>query len=214
MSQLGQDRGLIRMDVFEAMETTRAMRRLDPGRGVSNEDVRRILDAAGRAANGGNRQPLRWIVVRDPALRRALGDLYREVSRELAGPGATLPPESDRSPGARMARSMEHLVEHFGEAPVVILACASGDPGRIEASVYPAVQNLMLAARACGLGTTLTLRLRGRSDAIRSLLDIPEDVELFAAIPLGHPLGKWGRAPRRPVEEVTYADRWGRAFTR
>lgn len=202
------------MDVFEAMETTRAMRRLDPGREVSNEDVRRILDAAGRAANGGNRQPLRWIVVRDPALRRALGDLYRDVSRELAGPVATLPPESDRSPGARMARSMEHLVEHFGDSPVVILACASGDPGRIEASVYPAVQNLMLAARACGLGTTLTLRLRGRSGAIRSLLDIPEDVELFAAIPLGHPLGKWGRASRRPVEEVTFADRWGRAFTR
>lgn len=202
------------MDIFEALETTRAMRRLDPGREVSNEDVRRILDAAGRAANGGNRQPLRWIVVRDPALRRALGDLYRDVSRELAGPATTLPPESDRSAGARMARSMEHLVEHFGDAPVVILACASGDPGRIEASVYPAVQNLMLAARACGLGTTLTLRLRGRSGAIRSLLDIPEDVELFAAIPLGHPLGTWGRAPRRPVEEVTYVDRWGRAFTR
>lgn len=201
------------MDVFEAMETTRAMRRLDPGREVSSEDIRVILEAAGRAANGGNRQPVRWIVVRDAAMRRALGDLYRGVSRELEGPGATLPPESDRSPGARMARSMEHLVEHFGDAPVVILACASGDPGRIEASVYPAVQNLMLAARARGLGTTLTLRLRGKAAEVRTLLGIPTDVQLFAAIPLGYPIGRWGRAPRRPVEEVTYADRWGEAFT-
>lgn len=200
------------MDVFEAMETTRAMRRLDPSREVSNEDIRVILEAAGRAANGGNRQPLRWIVVRDAALRRALGDLYREISRELAGPGATLPPDSDRSPEARMARSMEHLVEHFGDAPVVILACASGDPGRIEASVYPAVQNLMLAARARGLGTTLTIRLRGKAAEVRALLGIPTDVQLFAAIPLGYPLGRWGKAPRQPVEEVSYGDRWGDPF--
>ena len=197
------------MDVFEAIETTRAMRRLDPSREVPDPDLRVILQAAGRAANGGNRQPLRWVVVRDRALRRELGRIYRDASRELAGPGATVPPPSDRSAEARMLRSMEHLVEHFGDAPVVILACASGDPGRIEASVYPAVQNLMLAARARGLGTTLTLRLRLKADEVRSLLGIPSDVQLFAAIPLGYPLGKWGRAPRRPIEELTYVDRWG-----
>lgn len=202
------------MDVFEAMNSTRAMRRLDASRDVSKDDLRAILEAAGRAANGGNRQPLRWIVVRDPKLRRALGDLYRDVSRDLAGAEATLPPASDRSPEARMLRSMEHLVEHFGDAPVLILACASGELGRVEASVYPAVQNLMLAARARGLGTTLTIRLRGRQDAVRALLGIPEDVHVFAAIPLGYPLGRWGRAPRRPVDEVAYGDRWGEPFLR
>ena len=200
------------MDIFDAIKTTRAMRRLDPDHDVPHEDLRLVLDAAGRAPSGGNRQPLRWIVVRDAALRRALGDLYRDVSRELAGPGAKMPRESDRSPEARMARSMEHLVEHFGDAPVVILACAGGDPGRIEASVYPAVQNLMLAARARGLGTTLTLRLRGKADEVRSLLGIPRDIQIFAAIPLGYPLGKWGTAPRRPVEEVAFGDRWGEPF--
>ncbi|MDP9246121.1 MAG: nitroreductase family protein [Chloroflexota bacterium] len=200
------------MDVIEAINTTRAMRRLDPTRDVSDEDLRAILEAAGRAANGGNRQPLRWIVVRDAGLRRALGQLYREASAEIAGPGAAPPPVDDRSPQARMVRSMEHLVEHLGDAPVIILACARGDPGRIEASVYPAIQNLMLAARARGLGTTLTIRLRQREAPVRALLGIPSDVRLFAAIPVGYPLGKWGTAPRRPVEEVTFGDRWGEPF--
>jgi len=200
------------VDLFEALSTTRAMRRLDPERDVPDQDLRLILEAGGRAANGGNEQPLRWIVVREPTLRHALGDLYREVSRELAGPNARLPAKEDRSPPARMLRSMEHLVEHFGDAPVIILACAGGDPGRIEASVYPAVQNLMLAARARGLGTTLTLRLRLREAAVRKLLGIPAEVSLFAAIPIGYPVGTWGVAPRRPVEEVTFGDRWGEPF--
>ncbi|CAN5173377.1 nitroreductase family protein [soil metagenome] len=199
------------MDVFEAISTTRAMRRLDLERAVSRADVRAILEAAGRAANGGNRQPLRWIVVRDPLLRGALGDIYREVSRELEGAAVT-PPREDRSPEARLQRSMQHLVEHFGDAPVLIVACAAGELGRIEASVYPAIQNLMLAARARGLGTTLTTRLRLREDAVRALLRIPADVHVFATIPLGHPLGTWGTAPRKPVEEITYEDRWGKPF--
>lgn len=197
------------MDVLEAINTTRAMRRLDIDRNVSTDDIHTMLEAAGRAANGSDLQPVRWIVVRDAALRRALGDLYREIALELSGPASAPPPKEDRSPRARLRRSVDHLVRHYGEAPVLIIACAAGEPGRIEPSVYPAVQNLMLAARALGLGTTLTTRLRMRAGAVRTLLGIPDDVHLFAAIPVGYPLGKWGEGPRRPVEELTFGDRWG-----
>ena len=187
--------------MFEAIRTTRAMRRLDPDRAVPAADLRRILEAATKGPTGGNRQPVRWLVVRDAGLRRRLGEVYREV----AYPAIDSAPDRD-SP---LARSSYHLADHLGEAPVLIIPCAAGDPGRLSASVYPSVQNLMLAARALGLGTTLTTIHRNNEAAVKAILGIPEEVHTFAIIPVGYPLGRWGEAPRRPVEEVAYGDRWG-----
>jgi nitroreductase len=189
------------MDVFEAIRTTRAMRRLDPARAVPEADLRRILEAAVKGPTGGNRQPVRWLVVRDADLRRRLGEVYREVAYPAI--------DGSHDRDSPLARSSYHLADHLGEAPVLIIPCAQGDPGRLPASVYPSVQNLMLAARALGLGTTLTTIHRNNEAAVKAILDIPEDVHTFAMIPVGYPLGRWGEAPRKPLDEVAYGDRWG-----
>ncbi len=194
------------MDVFEAIRTTRAMRRLDPTRGVSDEDLERLLWAATKGPNGGNRQPLRWIVVRDGEQRRRLGEIYAGAARPVLERFAEL---AERDPSARRnLESNRHLAANLGRVPVLLVPCAAGERGRIAASVYPGVQNLMLAARALGLGTTLTLIHLDAEAAVKSVLDIPEDVHTFAIVPVGHPLGRWGEAPRRPVAEVAYLDRW------
>jgi nitroreductase len=189
------------MDVFEAISTTRAMRRLDPDRDVSDADILTIVEAATKAATGGNMQPVRWLVVRDADKRRQLGDIYRQCwgrARQLYDTGKP----------SRMLSSADHLGEHLGEAPVLILPCAKGAPGQADSSVFPGVQNLFLAARALGLGTTLTTVHRLREDEVRAVLDIPEDVTTFALIPVGYPTGRWGEGKRRPVREVTYWDTW------
>jgi nitroreductase len=200
------------MDLFEAIRTTRAMRRLDTAREVSDHDLTTIVEAATRAASGGNRQPVRWVVVKDAGKRKRLGELYRECAVE-----ALKMYEEEAKTNAVAARNLKsywHLADHMGESPAIILACATGQRGRVEASVFPAVQNLMLAARALGLGTTLTTIHRCNEEAVKQLLGIPDDVHTFCMIPVGYPLGRWGEAPRRPVEEVTFWDRWGRTNRR
>lgn len=198
------------MDVFEAIRTTRSMRRLDPTRDVSDEDLATIIDAATRAPTGGNSQPVRWVVVRDPELKRQVGEVYRGQARmRLVAyeQDAKTKPEV-----ARMLRSARHLAEHMGEAPALVIPCARVERGRAASSVFPAVQNLMLAARALGLGTTLTTIHLGDEGAVRDILSIPDDVQTFAIIPVGYPLGRWGEARRRPVSEVTYWDGWRQTF--
>ncbi len=195
------------MELLEAIRTTRAMRRLDPSRDVSDADLQTILFAATKAPSARNEQPVRWVVVRDRELRLRLGDIYRELARSQA-PIAAPDPSS-----AKLARSVDHLVHHLSDAPVLLVACAYGaDDVRTAAAVYPAVQNLTLAARSLGLGTTLTLRHRLAMAETRAVLGIPDDVTIFAVIPVGYPLGRWGEAPRQPVREVAHRDRWGRPF--
>ena len=193
------------MDLFEAIRTTRAMRRLDPDRDVSEDDLITILDAAGKAPSGGNSQQLRWVVVRDADKRKKIGDIYREC---WAGVGKMY---KERTPAEdtttqRILKSADHLGEHLGDAPALLIPCTRG--GNDPASVFPAVQNAMLAARSLGLGTTLTTVHRLKEADVKSILDIPDDVTTWAVIPVGYPLGKWGEAKRRPVREVAYWDSW------
>jgi nitroreductase len=199
------------------VSTQRAIRRLKPD-GISDAALRQILDAAVCAPSGGNRQSWSFIVVRDAATRARIGELYREAFGELLKipyyrDAAAAAPDS---PGGRMMASVRHLAEHLAEAPVLVLACIATDGARATlttgASVYPAVQNLLLAARALGIGSCLTTIHRFRDPALKALLGIPADVETAALIPLGYPLGKFGRPPRRPVAEVTFRDRWGRPW--
>jgi len=193
------------MDLFDAINTTRAMRRLDPERPVRDEDLRTVLEAATKAPSGGNSQPVRWLVVRDADRRRRLGDIYRRCWQDVRGHYANQ--ETDEA-GSRVLSSADHLGEHMGDAPVIVLPCSRGVPGQAEASVFPAVQNLFLAGRALGLGTTLTTVHRLREDEVREVLEVPDDVNTWCMIPIGHPLGRWGEAKRRPVAEVTYLDTW------
>jgi nitroreductase len=203
------------MDLFETIHTQRAIRRLKPDP-LPDAVIRQILEAAICGPSGGNRQGWAFIVIRDHEIRRRLGELYREGFQELLKvpyyrDASTAPPES---PAGRMLASARHLAEHLHEAPVLILACVNTEgatPGlMMGASIYPAVQNLLLAARGLGIGSTLTTIHRFRNQQVKELLGIPPEVETAALIPLGYPLGKFGRPPRKPLQEVTYLDRWGR----
>lgn len=194
------------MDVFEAIHSQRAMRRLktDP---VPDELIWKILDAAIRAPSGSNQQPWKFIVIRDPETKKRIGELYLEVwSSYRSGQ----PQQSEPDPTtARIYSSADHLANHMGEAPVLILVTSVSSSALGGASIFPAVQNLMLAARALGLGTALTTMHRGREAQVKELLGIPEEVETVALIPLGWPKGRFGPTDRRPIEQVTYWDRWG-----
>ena len=206
------------MELFEVMSTQRAMRRLKPDP-VPDSAIRQILSMALYAPSGGNRQSWSFMVVRDPAKRARLGELYREAWSEIVklpyyAAAAKEPPDSA---AGKLLASATHLSEHLGEAPVLILACIALDQGvsptlTTGASIYPAVQNLMLAARGLGIGTCLTTIHKYRDEQVKQLLGIPAHVETAALIPLGYPLGRFARPARKPVHEVAYADTWGRAL--
>ena len=206
------------MDFFDVVTTQRAIRRLKPDP-IPDAALRQIMDAAICAPSGGNRQGWSFVVIRDAAKRARLGELYREAWGELMKvpyyAGATKEPPD--SPAGKMLASARHLSEHLGEAPVLVLACIALDPGvnanlTTGASIYPAVQNIMLTARALGIGSCITTIHRFRDAQVKELLGIPAAVETAALIPLGYPLGKFGRPPRRPVREVAFAESWGKAL--
>jgi nitroreductase len=203
------------MDFFDVATTQRAMRRLKPDP-IPQAALRQIMETAICAPSGGNRQGWSFLVIRDAATRGRLGELYREAWGELMkvpyyAAASNEPPDS---PAGKMLASARHLGEHLAEAPVLILACIAIDPGAAPglisgSSIYPAVQNIMLAARALGIGSCLTTIHRYRDAQVKELLGIPPHVETAALIPLGYPRGRFGRAPRRPLGEVAFADRWG-----
>jgi nitroreductase len=206
------------MDFFDVVTTQRAMRRLKPDP-IPDAALRQILDAAICAPSGGNRQGWSFLVVRDAGRRARLGELYREAWGELMKVPyyAAASKEPPDSPAGKMLASARHLSEHLGEAPALILACIAIDAGAqptliTGSSIYPAVQNIMLAARALGIGSCLTTIHRYRDAQLKELLGIPPHVETAALIPLGYPRGRFGRAPRRPLGEVAFVDRWGQSF--
>lgn len=201
------------ISVREAIYTTRAMRRLKKEK-VSDEDLQFLVDAATQAPSGENAQRWAFVVVTDAEQRRRLGEIYRELGHEVIRDGTlttgTLSPED-----ARVHRSAMVLVEHLGEAPAIIVPCVRGRPPRDRGavlvywgSIFPAIQNLMLAARSIGLGTTLTTLHKAREEDVKAVLGIPDDVETVALIPVGVPKGTWGRPLRRPSWEVTHWNRW------
>jgi len=206
------------MDVLEAIYTTRAMRRLKPDP-IPADVLRAIMAAAIRAPSGSNAQGWSFVVVQDPALRAGLAAIYKPCVRTIAAPNspyyAALHSEDDaiRVPTERMIKSVLYLAEHLHEAPAIVVPClrADGRPGNLftGSSIYPAVQNLMVAARAFGVGSTLTTVANAlRAQQIRDLLGIPPEVDTAALIPLGYPRGRWGVAPRLPAAEVVFGDRW------
>ena len=212
------------VELYDALLTTRAMRHFtdEP---VSDEEVLACLRAAVQAPSGGNIQPYQFLVVTDPDLREQLARIYlRAWERYAPAVAAVTPPAKDEDAARRHERNVaasDHLARHLGEVPVHVLVLmprismvVTDDEGEMDvgptyASVYPAVQNLILAARARGLGTVLTTVYRVYEDDVRALLDIPDRYEVVALLPLGHPTGRWGRAPRRPAEKLTSWNRFG-----
>ena len=204
------------MDVREALYTTRAMRRVKPD--PIPEDVQqRILDAAIRAPSGGNAQGWRFMLIDDPQVKGKLGPLYRECLQTLVGTvykpaleKAEQEPETpDSAQFLKMYRSASHLAEHFEGYPLLFLAFNKGDPSG--GSIYPAVWNAMLAARAEGVGSALTSVLLFKRQQMYEILGIPEDEgwNFSCLVTMGYPTGRWGVAPRRPVHEVAYRNQWG-----
>ena len=196
------------MDLYEALYTTRAMRRVasDP---IPDAVVASIVDAAIRAPSGSNAQSWRFITVTDPDLKAALGPLYREawetlVSTVYAGR------EARDEQAVRVTRSAEWLAENVESVPLWLMALSRNDPSG--ASIYPAVWSAMLAARGHGVGTCLTTVLGFfKQDEVFELLGVPagKGWQLAAAVSCGYPLGRWDVAGRRPAQEVAFAERWG-----
>ncbi len=203
------------MDIFEAINTQRAMRRLKPDP-VSDELIWKLLEAAIRAPSGGNRQPWNFIVIRDAETKKKIGEWYLDGWNKSYGPIRQAAMSSPAT--AKTFASADHLANHLAEVPVFIIATVNqsgvAPVSPAGASIYPAVQNLMLAARALGLGTTLTTLHRSHEAEVKQLLGIPDDVETMALIPVGWPRGKFGMASRLPVEKVTYWDKWGKTGER
>jgi len=201
------------MDLYEALYTTRAMRRVssDP---VPNDVVRSMLDAAIRSPSGGNTQNWRWLTVTDRDTIGRLGELYAEAWDELNATFYKGKKEEAEASGdeatKRVLNSAQWLADNFGTVPLVVLPYSRNDPSG--ASIYPAVWSLMLAARGHGIGTTLTTVLGNfKSKEVAELLGVPLEKgwQNAGAIPCGYPLGRWGLAERAPVHEVVYEGRWG-----
>lgn len=205
-------------DLFEIMRTMRAMRRLKPDP-VPDDLIRKILEAGLNAPNGGNNQRWRFLVLKDPAVKKAVQVYYKRAYDEVIGPryaNSAPPPGSDAAKYHRQHQAVEYLTDHYHEAPVWIVVCqddGQGTPNRgAGASVYPAVQNMLLAARALGLGSTLTTRHMLFGKECDAAMGLPEGVNSYAILPIGWPMGKFGPVGRGKLEDFVYADRWGQPY--
>jgi nitroreductase len=204
------------------LTTTRSVRkRLDLARPVARETILECLRIAIQAPSGGNSQPWRWLVVEDAATRAAIAELYRRSHDPYAQARREALAESGLGETAeRVLSSSQHLADHMAEVPVLVIPCMLGrlpaSPNTAEmagffGSILPAVWSFMLALRSRGLGSAwTTLHLAYEREAA-AVLDIPETVTQAALIPVAHVTGRDFRpAARRPIEEITYVDRWRR----
>ncbi|MEA2678862.1 MAG: hypothetical protein QOK03_584 [Candidatus Binataceae bacterium] len=218
--------------LFEAMYTARAIRRIKPDP-VPDEVITKVLDAAIRAPSGSNAQSWFFIVVKDAEKRNQLGALYQRTSSILVKlyEGAKPPPHMEPAKYERWWKSVLYLFDHMGEAPVLIVPClkqtafagAAGLPDDVKkrmagaarlagSSIYPAVQNIILACRAFGLGTVLTTIHAFYEDEVQKILNLPADVQSYALMPVGYPRGRHGPISRKPLAEVACLDTFGKPW--
>lgn len=201
--------------VLEALHSTPARRYLST-EPIGDDIIRKLLDAAIRGPNGGNTQRWAWIVLRDPEVKARIAEFYREGWETHYGiyrEHMLAQPESGDGFGPANFRAGDHLAAHLEEAPVwifpVLLGPAKSTNPRLGASIYGAVQQLMLAARAYGIGSTLTTLYTGHEAETRELLGLPEDALTMGLVPLGYPnRGRWAEPKRRPLDEVVFFDRY------
>ncbi|MEO8540539.1 MAG: nitroreductase family protein [bacterium] len=212
------------MDLYDGLMTLKAIRRYtdEP---VTEDEIQACLKAAIQAPNGGNIQPWQFLVITDSEVKRGVGEIYRRAfdRYEPRVAEATPPPRNEEAAviQTKTRASARYLADNIGSAPALVaflmpnitmtLHDEAGDLdiGTPFASIYPAVQNFMLAARSMGIGTTLTTVYRIYQQEVRDLLSIPERYEIIALVPMGRPKGHFGVAPRRPVESVTHWNTFG-----
>ncbi len=202
-------------DLFEAIYTTRSMRRLKPDP-VPPELIVKVIEAATMGPSGGNRQPWSFVVVREPEMKEFVAVRYRAAWERYFTPAARAIVENDpQSPRGRVLRSAKYLAEHVGEAPVLIFGCVKRYTDRLRAgqpmqnAIFPAIQNLCLAARGYGLGTSITGLHMMFGAEIDTKLGVPAEYANIALIPMGYPKGRWARPERKPALSVTFWERWG-----
>jgi nitroreductase len=194
----------------EAMYSLRAIRRVKPDP-IPDDDLRDILDAARQAPNGGNAQPWHFLAIKDEQLRWQFGELYREAWwAKRADQGIHGPADID--PENKTTLSAMKLSDEIGAAPVIVLLCATAQGAGAMGSVIPSVQNMLLAARALGIGGTITTLHAKVDDRVKELLAIPEEMQIVYAIPLGYPQGHFGSVTRKPLAEIASVDRWGNSI--
>lgn len=206
--------------LFDCMFSMRAMRRLKPDP-VPPEMIDRILEAATQAPSGQNTQRWAFVVVTEDEGKQFFGERYRHWLYKLSG--GRLPAEDDNSKGARQMRAAVHLADHMHEVPALIMACGKRDWPFVVAeedrvglappsygSIYPAVQNLLLACRGLGLGASLTTMHQMFETELHEFFGIPEDYGVVATIPIGFPLGRFGPVKRKPLAKVAHYEGWGR----
>ena len=226
------------LGVFEAMHSCRALRRFKPDP-IPDEVLTKILDAATQAPSAGNGQNWLFVVVKDPHQRQRLGDIYRRAGAMVASfyLSAGKPPHMSEGQYQMLTTSSLYLHEHLTDAPVLLVACLRLEdstavltrlPQETQlaminsfawmggASIYPAVQNLILACRAAGLGTCLTTNHMLFEEEVKEVLALPPDYRTFALLPIGYPVNKFGPVKRRPLSEVVALDEFGQnaPFTR
>jgi nitroreductase len=202
------------MPLEEAMRTQRAIRRLRPDP-VDDALVLRLIELALKAPSGSNQQNWEFVVVKDRAVKEALGRLNRGMFRIYGGLGRRM--ARDQPKMLRILDAVQWQADHFAEVPVVVVACLRGFHApwppvvatSYYGSIYPSVQNLLLAARAAGLGAALITMPLWSTFLARRALRLPWSVTPCAVVPLGWPLGKYGPTTRRPVGEVVHVDRYG-----
>ncbi|MCZ6640154.1 MAG: nitroreductase family protein [Gammaproteobacteria bacterium] len=204
-------------DLFDVMYNCRAMRRLD-SKPVPEELLLKLIEAANQAPSGSNMQRARWIIVRDAEQRARLAALNKTAVEAYVGPqsgrAGALPHQSAEK-RQRMLDSVLWQAEHMQDIPALVIACfefdeavPAGQAARAGSSLWPGVQNLLLAARALGLGAALTTLGLSDREASREVLGLPENIEAFGLIPIGYPLGNFGPLTRLPVAETMRWDRW------
>ena len=220
--------------LFETIDTARAMRWLkaDP---IPDDVIEQILEAAIKAPYAGNRQNWLFMIVRDPEQRKRIGDIYQRVSAWVLKRYQRQGKPADQSAAEyeHMMKGGMHLYEHMKDAPVLLIPCLRIVPAQLPdeippeiqtamreaapwtagASIYPAVQNIILACRALGLGTVLTTNHTVAEEEIKLVLNLPAEYRTFALMPIGYPERAFGPVKRRPVAEVAMLDRYGIAFS-
>ncbi|HTT76691.1 MAG TPA: nitroreductase family protein [Candidatus Binataceae bacterium] len=203
-------------DLFEAMYTTRAMRRLKPDP-VPRAIIMRVIEAATMSPSNSNRQPWIFVVVTEDPVKQAVAKYYKQAwyTYYLTTQKRQVMEQAPETAEAKSLRSATYLADHMHEAPVLIFACVKkytdkrreGQP--MHGSIYPAVQNLCLAARAYGLGTSITGLHQQFEDEIDKLIGVPAAYKNEVLIPLGYPKGRWGRPVRKAAADVTFFNKWG-----
>ena len=205
------------MGIFETMYNCRAMRRLDK-REVPQESLEKLIEAANQAPSGSNTQNARWIIVRDPTVKAELAELNRIGVENYLAPLIDNPGSLPHQPADKRKRMADAVVwqkEHMHEIPALIIACMQfpqlPTPAMIASgngSIWPGIQNLLLAARALQLGAAPTTLALIDQQAVAKVLNLPETMATYCLIPVGYPLGNFGPVTRKPLSEIMRYDQW------